>query len=118
MNNLDLTAYKMKYTPANPAVPGSKATYAQERSFRCNHREISAQESVRNGRLATNKGKRFFYFPERVRFAYGDRIRLFEKVANETTHILDNQNVDYEIMYIPPQGHSVAINYVDTKALQ
>lgn len=104
MNNLDLTAYKMKYTAANPSVPGSKPTYAQERSFRCNHREISAQENVKAGRLATGKGKRFFYFPARVRFAYGDRI-LFDGLY-------------YEIMYIPDQGHSVAINYVDTKALQ
>jgi len=118
MNNLDLTAYKMKYTPANPAIPGSKATYAQERSFRCNHREISAQESVKAGRLATNKGKRFFYFPARVRFAYGDRISIVEQVANGTTNALEAKNVDYEIMYIPDQGHSVSINYVDTKALQ
>jgi len=104
MNQLDLTAYKMKYTPAVPSIPGSKATYAQERPFRCNHREISAQESVRAGRAATNKGKRFFYFPRFVSFAYGDRILL--------------GSAYYEILYIPDQGHSVAINYVDTKAIQ
>jgi hypothetical protein len=104
MNNLDLTAYKMKCTPATPSVPGSKATYEQERSFRCNWREISAQENVKAGRNSSGKGKRFFYFPARVRFAYGDRI-LFDGLY-------------YEIMYIPEQGHSVAINYVDTKALQ
>lgn len=104
MNSLDLTAYKMKYTPAIPSIPGSKATYAAERSFKCNHREISAQENVRAGRVAANKGKRFFYSPARVRFAYGDRIKC--------------DGLDYEIVYIPDQGHSVAINYVDTKALQ
>lgn len=104
MNQLDLTATKYKYTPANPAVPGSKAVYTSERMFHTNHREISAQENVKAGRLATGKGKRFFYFPARVRFAYGDRI-LFDGLY-------------YEIMYIPEQGYSVAINYVDTKALQ
>lgn len=104
MNQLDLTATKYKYTPANPTVPGSKAAYAAERSFRCNHREISAQENVKAGRNSSNKGKRFFYFPARVRFAYGDRI-LFDGLY-------------YEIMYIPEQGHSVAINYIDTKAIQ
>ena len=104
MNQLDLTATKMKYTAAVPSVPGSKATWAAERSFRTNHREISAQENVRAGRVASGKGKRFFYYAARVSFAYGDRV-LFDGLT-------------YEIMYIPDQSHSVAINYVDTKAVQ
>jgi hypothetical protein len=104
MTILDKVATKLKYTPATPSTPGSKPTYAQERSFACNYSDISAQETVRAGRNASNREGRVHYFPARVSFNYGDRI------------VYDGAT--YEIMYVPQRAHYVAIDYVEVKAQQ
>jgi hypothetical protein len=105
VNTTEKTAYKLKFIPATPSVPGSKNTYPLERSFILdNIREITAQESVRAGRDASNKGKRFYYYPRMVSFAYGDRVRYLAK--------------DYEILWIPDSVNAQRINYIDTRAIQ
>ena len=104
MNQLDKTAYKHKRTPANPATPGSKESWALERSFLCNWRDITPTETVKAGRDTTGRERRFFYFPRMVTFAYNDKV-YFDSVA-------------YKIISIPSHAHALAVEFVDTVAEQ
>ena len=104
MNELKESAVKLKYTPKDPKVLSSVATYTDERTFKTAQRSISAAENVRAGRNAGNTGKRFYYYTRLVSFNLGDRIR--------------HNGLLYDIVYIPDSSVNLAINYVDTKALQ
>lgn len=104
MIEMRTTAYRLKYTAANPAVFGSVATYTADKQFKCAYRSISASENVRAGRNASNAGLRIFYFPKFVTFSTGDRVRIGGK--------------DYDIIYPPMQSSPSQMTYIDTKALQ
>lgn len=104
MIEMRTTAYRLKYTSANPAVFGSVATYTADKQFKCAYRSITASENVRAGRNASNAGLRVFYFPKFVTFATGDRVRISGK--------------DYDIIFPLVESSPSQMTYIDTKALQ
>ena len=103
MTRLNQRATKYTYTPANPAVFGSQATYPEERGFNCRYHSNTAIENVNAGRNASDENGVLYYYPREVSFKLEDRI------------VLDG--LKYTVIYVPRRAYSKPIDYVQVRLM-
>ena len=96
-------AFKKKYTPADPSVFGSVASYAIVKSFKCAWRAVTAEQQIRAGRDSEEKAIRIWYRPIDVELSNGDRVAL--------------SGVDYDIFYVDPPRTRTGIVFADCKVV-
>lgn len=94
-------AYKLKFSPGDPAVFGSSDSYDVSQAFRCDWRPITAEQQIRAGRDSAEKGIRIYYRPMGIELSNGDRIRVRGK--------------EYSVVYADMKRTNTGIIYVDAK---
>jgi hypothetical protein len=104
MNRLNKSAYRMRFTPANPAVFGSVDSYTKDKYFWCAYRTKTAAQLVREGKDSEERQMRVEYYPRYVSFTVGDRV------------LIDGRT--YDVVYVPDYSSVSQVACFDCKELQ